>query len=96
MARRLLARLRRGFPARHLIFVGDAGDGTSETARCGQQHRPHLTVGSKVCGEAALDEPPPPRTRTTMGRPRVKGQQLAAPQAVVAPTTQRTRLTVAW
>jgi hypothetical protein len=31
-----------------------------------------------------------------MGRPRVKGQKLASPQAVVAHTAPRTRLTVAW
>jgi hypothetical protein len=31
-----------------------------------------------------------------MGRPRVKGQKLAAPPAVVAHTAERTRLTVAW
>jgi hypothetical protein len=43
-----------------------------------------------------LYEPPPPRTRHTMGRPRVKGQKLASPQEVVAHTAKRTRLTVAW
>jgi hypothetical protein len=43
-----------------------------------------------------LYEPPPPRTCHTIGRPRVKGQQLASPQAGVANTAQRTRLTVAW
>jgi hypothetical protein len=96
MARLLLARLMRWFPARHFIFVGDSGDGTSETARFCHQHRHHLTLVSKFCGDAALYEPPPPRTRTTMGRPRVKGQKRASPQAVVAQTTQRTRLTVAW
>jgi DDE superfamily endonuclease len=96
MARLLLARLMRWFPERHFIFVGDSGDGTSETARVCHQHRHHLTLVSKFCGDAALYEPPPPRTRTTMGRPRVKGQKLASPQAVVAQTTQRTRLTVAW
>jgi Transposase DDE domain len=31
-----------------------------------------------------------------MGRPRVKGQNLAPPQAVVATTGNHTRLTVAW
>jgi DDE superfamily endonuclease len=43
-ARLLLARLRRWFPGRHFIFVGDMGYGTSETARfCRQPHR-HLTL----------------------------------------------------
>jgi DDE superfamily endonuclease len=95
-ARLLLARLLRWFPERHFIFVGDMGYGTSETARFCQQHRRHLTIVSKFYGDAALYEPPPPRTCHTMGRPRVKGQKLATPQEVVANTTKRTSLTVAW
>jgi DDE superfamily endonuclease len=96
MARLLLARLMRWFPERHFIVVGDSGYGTSETARFCQQHHRHLTLVSKFYGDAALYEPPPPRTRRTMGRPRVKGQKLASLQAVVASTAQRTSLIVAW
>ena len=96
IARLLLARLMRWFPERHFIFVGDTGYGTSETARFCHQHRRHLTVVSKFYGNAALYEPPPPRTRGAIGRPRVKGRKLASPQEVVASTAQRTRLTVAW
>jgi SRSO17 transposase len=96
IARLLLARLVRWLPARHFIFVGDSGYGTSETARFCRQHRRHLTLVSKFYGDAALYEPPPPRTRGTQGRPRVKGRKLPSLQAVVAQTTQRTRLTVAW
>jgi DDE superfamily endonuclease len=96
LARLLLARLIRWFPERHFIFVGDTGYGTSETARFCHQHRCHLSVVSKFYGDAALYEPPPPRTRGTIGRPRVKGQKLASPHEVVANTAQRTRLMVAW
>jgi DDE superfamily endonuclease len=96
IARLLLARLVRWFPARHFIFVGDRGYGTSETARFCSKHRQHLTLVSKFYGDAALYEPPPPRTRRTMGRPRVKGQKLASPQEVVANTAKRPGLTVAW
>ena len=96
MARLLLARLMRWFPERHFIFVGDAGYGTSETARFCQQHHRHLTLVSKFYGDAALYEPPPPRTRHTMGRPRVKGQKQASPQEVVASTATRISLMVAW
>jgi hypothetical protein len=96
LARLLLARLIRWFPQRHFIFVGDMGYGTSETARFCQQHRRHLTIVSKFYGDAALYEPPPPRTCHTMGRPRVKGQKLASPQQVVAKTAKRTSLMVAW
>jgi hypothetical protein len=73
IARLLLARLVRWFPDRHFIFAGDTGYGTSETARFCSQHHRHLTLVSKFYSDAALDEPPPPRTRHTMGRPRVKG-----------------------
>jgi DDE superfamily endonuclease len=96
ISRLLLARLMRWFPERHFIFVGDSGYGTSETARFCHHHRQHLTVVSKFYGDAALYEPPPPRTHHTIGRPRVKGQKLASPQEVVANTARRTRLTVAW
>jgi SRSO17 transposase len=96
MARLLLARLVRWFPKRHFIFVGDTGYGTSETARFCRHHRRHLTLVSKFHGDAALYEPPPPRTSHTMGRPRVKGQKLATPQEVVANRAKRTRLRVAW
>jgi DDE superfamily endonuclease len=96
LARLRLARLIRWCPPQHFIFVGDMGDGTSETARFCQQHRRHRTVVSKFYGDAALYDPPPPRTRRTMGRPRVKGRKLAAPQEVVANTAKRTSLMVAW
>jgi DDE superfamily endonuclease len=96
LARLLLARLVRWFPHRHFIFVGDTGYGTSETARFCRQHRRHLTLVSKFYGDAALYEPPPSRTPSTIGRPRVKGQKLPSPQKVVAHSTRRTRLVVAW
>lgn len=96
LARLLLARMVRWFPERQFIFVGDSGYGTSETARFCRKHERHLRLVSKFYGDAALYEPPPPRTRHTMGRPRVKGQKLASPEQVVANTVNPTRLTVAW
>jgi hypothetical protein len=96
LARLLLARVVRWFPERQFIFVGDTGYGTSETARFCGKHHTHLTLVSKFYGDAALYEPPPPRTHSTMGRPRVKGQKLASPQEVVANTAKRTNLMVAW
>jgi hypothetical protein len=96
LARLLLARVVRWFPERHFIFVGDTGYGTSETARFCHRYGRHLTLVSKFYRDAALYEPPPPRTPPTMGRPRVKGPKLASPQEVVANTATRTSLTVAW
>jgi SRSO17 transposase len=96
LARLLRARLMRWFPHHHCIFVGDSGYGTSETARFGSTYRRSLTLVGKFYGDAALYAPPPPRTRRTMGRPRVKGRKLASPQAVVAHTAERISRTVAW
>jgi hypothetical protein len=62
LARLLLARLVRWFPKRPFTFVGDAGDGTSATARFCRQRHHHLTLVSTCYGDAALYEPPPPRT----------------------------------
>jgi hypothetical protein len=96
MARLLLARLIRGFPARHVMCVGDTGYGTRVTARFCRQHRRHLPLVSQFYGDAVVYEPPPPRTPTTLGRPRVKGRKRLSPQEVVAQTAQRPHLTVAW
>jgi SRSO17 transposase len=96
LARLLLARLVRWFPNRHFIFIGDTGYGTSETARFCHQRRRHLTLVSKFYRDAALYEPPPLRTRRTIGRPRVKGRKLPSPQEVVAHRAHRTHLAVAW
>jgi hypothetical protein len=86
----------RWFPERPFIFVGNSGDGTSETARFCSKNRPHLTLGSQFYGDAALYAPPSPRPRRTMGRLRVKGQKLASPQAVVANPAARPNLMVTW
>jgi DDE superfamily endonuclease len=96
LARLLLARVVRWVPERQFIIVGDTGYGTSEPARfCRKQER-HRTWVSTFYGDAALYEPPPPRTPRPRGRPRVKGQKLASPQKVVATPVNRTRRTVAW
>ena len=55
-----------------------------------------LTIVSQCYGDAALYEPPPLRTRRTIGRPRVKGQKLLSPQENVAHSTRRTRRAVNW
>jgi DDE superfamily endonuclease len=95
-ARLLVARVIRWFPDRQFSVVGDSGYGPSETARFCRPYGRHRTVVSTGYGEAALDEPPPPRLPGPMGRPRVQGQPLTSPHAVVANTAERPRLTVAW
>jgi DDE superfamily endonuclease len=53
IARLLLARCIRWFPERQCIFVGDTGYGTSETARFCRKYHHHLTLISKLYGDAA-------------------------------------------
>jgi hypothetical protein len=96
LARLLLARLVRWFPQHHVMCMGDSGYGTSETARFGRTYRRHLTMGSKFSGDAARYAPPPLRTPSPRGRPRVKGQTLASPHEVVAHPGKRTSLLVTW
>ena len=96
LARLLLARLVRWCPQHHCRCMGDSGDGTSETARVGRPDRRHLTMGSQFSGAAARYAPPPLRTPSPRGRPRVKGHTLASPHAVVANPGQRTSLLVTW
>jgi hypothetical protein len=96
LTRLLLARLICWFPERQFIVVGDTGDGPSEPTRLCRTYGRHLTWVSPCYRDAALSEPPPPRTPSTMGRPRGKSPTRASPQAVVAQTPQRTPLTVAW
>jgi hypothetical protein len=80
LTRLLLARLIRWFPARRFIVGGDTGSATSATARCCGKHRRHLTVVSKFSRDAALSEPPPPRTPRTMGRRASKAENWHPPK----------------
>jgi len=65
-------------------------------ARCCPQHRRHVTGVRKFSGDGAWYEPPPPRTRRTIGRPCVNGEQRPSPPEGVVHTTHRTQFTVAW
>jgi DDE superfamily endonuclease/Archaeal putative transposase ISC1217 len=91
LMRRLLRLLRRWFPDRALLFVGDSTYGTHEVARFVSRHRGRLTLVSKLHPEANLFEPPPPYTGK--GRPRVKGRPLPKPRQAVQ-AARRRRLTV--
>lgn len=90
---RLLRVLLRWFPARQFRVVGDAGYGSHETARFVTRYGARLSLVSKLPLDANLFEPHPPYRGK--GRPRVKGQALPQPCAVVAQVTWRRR-TVSW
>lgn len=91
---RLLRALSLRFPERRFVFVGDSGDGTHEVARSCPRHRARLTLVSKPCPEANLDDPPPPYSGE--GRPRVRGARLPKPSQAVAAARKRRRWRVAW
>src|SRR5262249_50932599 len=82
LMRLLLRGLLRWFPRHSFAFAGDDGYGSHELAHFAQGQRGRLTLVSHFHANAALYEPPPPYAG--VGRPRVKGARLPAPQEVVA------------
>jgi hypothetical protein len=64
-------------------------------ARFAHRHRRRLTLVSRFCPAAHLDEPPPVVIGKRNGRPRKKGAKLPAPETTVGQAA-RTPLEVAW
>lgn len=95
LMRQLLCVLLRWFPRRKFAFAGDGGYGTHALARFASR-QPRLTLVSKFYKDANLHDLPPRREKGTKGRSRVKGRKRPAPEAVVAKTRSRQRLTVSW
>jgi len=93
LLRQLCCVLLRWFQQRQFVLTGDNNYGSHEMARFAARRRGRLHLVSKFYSDANLFEPPPPYSGH--GRPRVKGKELAKPEAVVAEAS-RTRLTVAW
>jgi hypothetical protein len=94
LLRQLLLVLMRWFPERKFVCTADGNYATHELAELATRHRGRLTFISKFYPNANLVEPPP--SYSGKGRPRVKGQYLPAPVQVVASTTERRRMDVAW
>ena len=78
------------------LFSGDGGYASHELTEFAKRHEQRLTLVSRFHADAALQAAPPRRTKTTKGRPRVKGKKLLAPQEVVAQTKKLKKLTVSW
>ena len=93
LLRQLVVLLMRWFPQRRFLLAGDGGYGSHEMARFAYRHRHRLTLISRFTPTANLYEPPPPYGGK--GRPRVKGDKLPAPEAVVASEPRRA-LEVPW
>jgi hypothetical protein len=94
LVRQMLLVLKRWHPERTFVCAGDGNYATHELAVIATRYPQRLTLVSKFYPKANLMAPPPPYSGT--GRPRVKGEELPSPAAVVRATAQRPRLTVAW
>jgi DDE superfamily endonuclease len=96
LMRQLLAVLIPWFPDRRFVFAGDGGYGTHALAQFAHRHHRHLSLVSLFYPSANLYDPPPAVVGKQNGRPRKKGAKRLAPEAVVAATSERTALNVAW
>lgn len=96
LARQLIGTLMHWFPDRRFILLGDGHYASHELARFCYRHRRRLTLVSLLHPRAHLCEPPPPRRKGQMGRPRVRGAKLPHPQDAVKGAKRRQRSTVTW
>ena len=96
LMRQLLAVLIHWFPDRQFVFAGDGGYGTHALAHFAHRHQRHLALVSLFYPDANLYDPPPEVVGKRNGRPRKKGEKRPSPEAVVAATSGRTALDVAW
>jgi hypothetical protein len=96
LMRQLLSVLIHWFPDRQFVFAGDGGYGTHALAYFAHRHQRHLSLVSLFYPNANLYDPPPEVVGKRNGRPRKKGDKRPSPEAVVAATSERTALNVAW
>jgi hypothetical protein len=86
--------LMRWFPDRTWVVTADGNYATHELAELAARTPRRLTLVSLFYANANLVEPPP--EYAGLGRPRVKGEDLPDPSAVVEGTKPRQALEVAW
>jgi hypothetical protein len=75
-ARQMLLLVRRWYPDRSLVFVGDSTYSTIPLLVWCQSLANPVTLITRLRLDAALYEPAPPRRPGQMGRPRLKGKRL--------------------
>lgn len=94
-AHQMISLVRRWLPDRCIRLVGDTAYSVLELGlHATAQHVTLITTGRL---DAVLHEPPPERTRQTIGRPRVVGKRLPALEQVLQnPETAWQRLTLDW
>jgi hypothetical protein len=91
LAREIVCLLAERFPGRQIHVVGDS----AYAAKAFAGLPANVTITARMRGDARLYEPAPPRTPTTLGRPRKKGQMLPKPDHIAAdPTSDWQTITV--
>jgi hypothetical protein len=94
LLRPMLRVLVRWFPGRTFVGTADGNYASHELAELAARYPTRLTYVSKFYPNANLVAPPPPYSG--QGRPRVKGDDLPDPAAVVRDAPARPTLEVAW
>jgi hypothetical protein len=94
LLRQMLRVLLRWCPGRAFVCTADGNYATHELSELAARYPARLTFVSKFYPEANLVAPPPPYCGHY--RPRVKGEDLPAPAAVVRDAPARQTLEVAW
>ena len=94
-AQQMVSLLRRWLPDREIKLMGDSAYSVLELGlHAKAQHVTLVTTGRL---DAVLHEPPPERTRHTIGRPRVVGNRLPSLEQVLQdPDTLWQKLTLPW
>jgi hypothetical protein len=94
-AHQMVSLVRRWLPDRSIKLMGDTAYSVLELGLHAQHQRVTLVTTGRL--DAVLHEPPPQRTRHTIGRPRVVGKRLPALEQVLQdPETVWQKLTLDW
>src|SRR5712691_8885401 len=94
-AHQMVSVVRRWLPDRPIKLMGDTAYSVLELGLHAQHQQVTLVTTGRL--DAVLHEPPPERTRHTIGRPRVEGLRLPALEQVLQdPETVWQKLTLDW
>jgi hypothetical protein len=94
-AHQMISLVRRWLPDRSIKLMGDTAYSVLELGLHANDQRVTLITTGRL--DAVLHEPPPERTKQTIGRPRVVGKRLPALQQVLLdPETVWQKLTLDW